>query len=31
MVAVMNILCSPGARYITGQAHHANGGGYFSS
>jgi len=31
VAAAVRFLCSPGARYITGQAIHANGGAYFSS
>jgi 3-oxoacyl-[acyl-carrier protein] reductase len=31
VAAVVRFLCSPGARYVTGQAIHANGGAYFSS
>jgi 3-oxoacyl-[acyl-carrier protein] reductase len=30
VAAVVRFLCSPAARYITGQAIHANGGAYFS-
>src|SRR5260221_1965220 len=29
--AVVRFLCSPGARYMTGQAIHANGGAYFGA
>jgi 3-oxoacyl-[acyl-carrier protein] reductase len=31
VAAAVRFLCSPGARYITGQAIHANGGAYLSS
>jgi 3-oxoacyl-[acyl-carrier protein] reductase len=31
VAASVRFLCSPGARYITGQAIHANGGAYFSA
>ena len=31
IAAAVRFLCSPGARYITGQAIHANGGAYLSS
>ena len=31
VAAVVRFLCSPAARYITGQAIHANGGAYFSA
>jgi 3-oxoacyl-[acyl-carrier protein] reductase len=31
VAAVVRFLCGPGARYITGQAIHANGGAYFSA
>jgi 3-oxoacyl-[acyl-carrier protein] reductase len=31
VAATVRFLCSPGARYITGQAIHANGGAYFGA
>lgn len=31
VAATLRFLCGPGARYITGQAIHANGGAYFSA
>ena len=31
VAAAVRFLCGPGARYITGQAIHANGGAYFST
>jgi len=31
VAAVVRFLCSPSARYVTGQAIHANGGAYFSA
>lgn len=31
VAAVVRFLCSPAARYVTGQALHANGGAYFSA
>jgi len=31
VAAVVRFLCSPGARYMTGQAIHANGGAYFGA
>jgi 3-oxoacyl-[acyl-carrier protein] reductase len=31
VAAVVRFLCSPGARYVTGQAIHANGGAYFGA
>jgi 3-oxoacyl-[acyl-carrier protein] reductase len=31
IAAAVRFLCGPGARYITGQAIHANGGAYFSA
>jgi 3-oxoacyl-[acyl-carrier protein] reductase len=31
VAAVVRFLCSPGARYLTGQAIHANGGAYFGA
>ena len=31
VAAVVRFLCSPAARYITGQAIHANGGAYFGA
>jgi 3-oxoacyl-[acyl-carrier protein] reductase len=31
VAAAVRFLCGPGARYITGQAIHANGGAYFSA
>jgi len=31
IAATVRFLCSPGARYITGQAIHSNGGAYFST
>lgn len=31
VAATVRFLCGPGARYITGQAIHANGGAYFSA
>jgi 3-oxoacyl-[acyl-carrier protein] reductase len=31
VAAVVRFLCSPGARYVTGQSIHANGGAYLAS
>ncbi len=31
VAAIVRFLCGPGARYVTGQAIHANGGAYFSA
>jgi len=31
VAAMVRFLCSPGGRYVTGQAIHANGGAYFSA
>src|ERR1700744_6333688 len=31
VAAMVRVLCGPGARYITGQAIHANGGAYFGA
>jgi 3-oxoacyl-[acyl-carrier protein] reductase len=31
VAAVVRFLCGPAARYITGQAIHANGGAYLSA